>query len=275
MRYKADARTEEYEHVTLFGKPALFTSARISSFTVPDGWRCYELRGSDYDPGDPIMVEDHVVVNHAGSVLMPADLKLESLKEHRRRIGDQLLFLGETLTLQQFCDEHGLEFPADHRKFAPIPAQIDQKQLFYSLPTSEDERIGCVGHLRMDFGRNGKEFWTSWFEHGTGELTTPEFIAELNDVVNELRETVLKDRANMRMYCAEFGGDLGENLGVDQYGYVIDTEDYQYCLRCKPMEGDYDGYLYCYDKRVQQQMSEIQTMVLEQDDQFPSPTMQF
>ena len=63
---KSDARKEEYEHVELFGKPALFTDSRISRFTVPQGWFCYDLRGSDYDPGRPIMVENSVVVNHAG-----------------------------------------------------------------------------------------------------------------------------------------------------------------------------------------------------------------
>ena len=46
---KADARKEEYEHVELFGKAALFTDSRISRFTVPQGWFCYDLRGSDYN----------------------------------------------------------------------------------------------------------------------------------------------------------------------------------------------------------------------------------
>ena len=35
----------------MFGKPALLTDSRISRFTVPQGWFCYDLRGSDYDPG--------------------------------------------------------------------------------------------------------------------------------------------------------------------------------------------------------------------------------
>ena len=104
----------------------------------------------------------------------------------------------------------------------------------------------------MDFGRHGTEFWSSWFDHCGGELNTPEFKAEIDEVVNELRETVLKDRATMRSYCADFGGELGENYGIRQYGYVVETEHYRYCLRCKPQEGDYDGYLHCFDKRVQE-----------------------
>ena len=54
----------------------------------------------------------------------------------------------------------------------------------------------------------------------------------------------------MRIFCLENGGELGENYGIEQYGYVLETEHYRYCLRCKPQEGDYDGYLWCFDKRI-------------------------
>ena len=249
---KADARKEEYDHVELFGKPALFTDARISRFTVPQGWFCYDLRGSDYDPGNPIMVEDHVVVNHAGTILTPTDLKLDKRKEHRRKIGDGLNFLGESLTLEQFCEEHGLDYPADTRKYLPHPASRSEAGMFYAHSQEENEALGSIGHLRMDFGRRGTEFWTSWFDHCGDKLNTPEFKAEIDEVVNELRETVLKDRASMRSFCSDFDGELGENFGIRQYGYRIETEHYLYCLRCKPQEGDYDGYLWCYDKRIQE-----------------------
>lgn len=35
-----NARKETYEHIELFGKPALFTSARIDRLTVPKGFSC-------------------------------------------------------------------------------------------------------------------------------------------------------------------------------------------------------------------------------------------
>ena len=47
------------------------------------------------------------------------------------------------------------------------------------------------------------------------------------------------------------------NFGIPQYGYVVETEHYRYCLRCKPQEGDYDGYLWCFDKRIQE-MNRVQ-----------------
>ena len=46
-----NARTEEFQHIEVFDKPALFTNGRIARDTVPEGWYCYDIRGSDDDPG--------------------------------------------------------------------------------------------------------------------------------------------------------------------------------------------------------------------------------
>ena len=58
-----NAMTEDYEHIELFGKPALFTNARGDTHTVPDGWYVYDLRGRDDDPGMPHTLELLVVAN--------------------------------------------------------------------------------------------------------------------------------------------------------------------------------------------------------------------
>jgi hypothetical protein len=67
---------EEFQHIELFDKFALFTNGRIARDTVPKGWYCYDIRGSDDDPGELCYVEENVVVNHAGSVLMPEKLAM-------------------------------------------------------------------------------------------------------------------------------------------------------------------------------------------------------
>ena len=46
-----NAKTEMFDHIELFGKPALFTNFRIDRSTVPENWYCYDFRGSDSDPG--------------------------------------------------------------------------------------------------------------------------------------------------------------------------------------------------------------------------------
>ena len=69
-------KTEEFQHIEVFDKPALFTNGRIARDTVPKGWYCYDMRGSDDDPGELCYMEENVVVNHAGSVLMPEKLAM-------------------------------------------------------------------------------------------------------------------------------------------------------------------------------------------------------
>ena len=121
---KLDARKEkeEFEYVELFGKPALFTNGRVSRFTVPQGWFCYDLRGKDSDPGDPASIEKYnVVVNHAGTILSPTEVKMTKGKDYRK-LKDGLNFLGGDMTLEEFCNEQGLDYPADNRKFIPRPA---------------------------------------------------------------------------------------------------------------------------------------------------------
>lgn len=244
-----NARNEEYEHIELLGKPALLTDSRIDRDTVPKGWHCYDLRGSDYDPGKPITVENWVVVNHAGTVLMPDDLKLDAVKDRRRRIGDKLNYLDETLTLEQFCEEHGIPYPEDTRKYTLRPASEEEAGLFYAMPEERDRLLGAIGHVRFDFGNSGEQFCHTWWPRGPEELNSPEFKNELTDVVNELREGMLKSLENMKRYCINHGGALV--LGTyPSYGYTIETESYVYRLRCVPVRGDYNGYLSCFDKRA-------------------------
>ncbi len=134
------------------------------------------------------------------------------------------------------------------------PASIEEAGLFYSqMEEGEDHSLGTVGHLRIDFGHRGQEFWSSWWEHNGDHFNTPEFREELQMVVDELRRSgPLKDLKTMRSYCDGHGGAI-EDKGAT-CGYIADTEHYRYCLRCTPLPGHYQGYLYCYDLRQQQLM---------------------
>lgn len=125
------------------------------------------------------------------------------------------------------------------------PASLEEAGLFYSEPDEEqDKSLGTVGHIRMDFGHNGKEFWHTWWPHNEDQLNTPEFKDELQTIVDTLRKDgPLKDLSSMRSFCAQNGGAITRD--GRSFGYVMDTEHYRYCLRCTPSPGDYQGYLLC------------------------------
>ena len=136
------------------------------------------------------------------------------------------------------------------------PASIEEAGLFYSeLDKAQDEALGTVGHIRMDFGSGGKEFWHTWWPHNEDRFNTPEFKAELQEFVDALRANgPLKNLSEMSSYCYQNGGTI--TADGHNYGYIADTEHYRYCLRCNPTPGEYQGYLYCYDKRQQRMASE-------------------
>ena len=140
----------------------------------------------------------------------------------------------------------------DTTQFHIRPARPEEAGLFYTPHPEEDKRLGTVGHVRMDFGRSGNEFWHTWWPRGPEKLNSPAFKAELQEVVNTLRKDVLKSRFAMERFCYERGGKIDGGY-VQNYGYIVETERYRYYLRCNPSPGDYNGYLTAYDLAVQRQ----------------------
>ena len=99
------ANDEQYQEIELFDKLGLFSNGRIARDNLPEGVYCYDLRGSDYDPGDPVCVEERVVVNHAGSILLTEPLELT--EDGRLMLTEEkgLNFTGGFSTLSQFLQE--------------------------------------------------------------------------------------------------------------------------------------------------------------------------
>lgn len=139
--------------------------------------------------------------------------------------------------------------PAAEYSVALKPASQEEAGLFYS-DEKQDEVLGTVGHLRIDFGSGGKSFWSTWWPHNADQLITPEFKRELQHTVDTLRrDGPLQSLTAMSSYCWKHGGEISKNDHV--YGYIAETEHYRFCLRCTPRPGEYQGYLYCYDLRQQ------------------------
>ena len=109
-------------------------------------------------------------------------------------------------------------------------------------------QTGCIGHLRADFGSNGKQFFSSWDDHRV-DLKSDAFKHELDEVINALREDekygyLLKNRGYLSSNCwrtpgCSFGNDR-------EYGFRADTPHYSYMLRLNPNKGEYNIYCYCY-----------------------------
>lgn len=91
---------ERYQEVTLFEVPALFSNGRVERSQLPPDLFCYDLRGSDDNPGNPICVGDRVVVNHAGSVITAIPIPVP--ESGHLWLGEELNFDGGISTLAQF-----------------------------------------------------------------------------------------------------------------------------------------------------------------------------
>ena len=98
--------TDPMQHAALLGKPVLFTNWLIQRDIIPDGWYCYDLRGTHKSPSTRTTLVDHAADYHAGTVLSPIPLKHEGTAS--RRVNGTFYLLGEEMTLEQFCEEHDL-----------------------------------------------------------------------------------------------------------------------------------------------------------------------
>ena len=126
---------QQYQEVEWFEKPALFSNGRISHDDLPEGVYCYDLRGSDDDPGFPICVEERVVVNHAGSVILTAPLEFS--EEGRLYFTDEngLNFNGGMLTLSQFLQEQKKDRRTEEVEAESISYAVCQ---YFGIQTGEN-----------------------------------------------------------------------------------------------------------------------------------------
>lgn len=131
--------------------------------------------------------------------------------------------------------------------FVRPAAEAERK---YAYTQSEDDAtIGCIGHLRADFGSSGREFWSSWADHNP-ELKTDDFRSTLDDVINRFRENEvfcpLKSRGKMSRFCADYPEAAEENGWGGNHIFRADAGSYTFIMRMNPNPGFYNLYCYCY-----------------------------
>ena len=71
-----NAMEEQFEEITVLGKPALFTDIRINRGSVQKGLYLYEVRSDDDGCGDPVQIARGIMVNHFGSIITREPIRL-------------------------------------------------------------------------------------------------------------------------------------------------------------------------------------------------------
>lgn len=246
---------DRLEKAYLFGAPVLYSVGPIPREDIPRSWYCYDLRGTVHDPDRPYGLVDRAERNHAGSVLSSLPLKRDQAKS--RLVKDKFWLTGMSLSLEEFCADEQICCPKTPLRHMLRPALPEEAELFFALPPEKDEELGAIGHVRVDFGHDGRGFYHTWWPRGSKELNTQEFRDELTKVVDDLRKGILKDLSSMRRRCHGTEGAIEGRACRQNYGFTLETERYLYRLRCNPVSGDYQAYLSCFDRQAEKPGSSI------------------
>jgi len=125
----------------------------------------------------------------------------------------------------------------------------DEYPLFFRMEGKPAERHGFIGYLRGDYGRSGREFWTTWFDCQP-DLKTDAFRDEFDGILEYLRETSLhpvEGADPFQFHCLQ---NMRARVTDTEVRFKVVTEGYSYYFRCQPRQVE-DYHLYCmvYDNR--------------------------
>ena len=270
---KENLLNEELQEIEIFDKPGLFSNGRLRDEDVPEGLYRYDLRGSDYDPGQPITVEKTVVVNHAASVLMAEELDLGA--EGRLELGEEgLNFTGAELTVREFMEEqqqknnaliHGDSYHIAVEGHIGTWYAIDETEVggekFFLLEHEEHGDMAACVAVNEQGKLVAEDLWNG-FDEDFQEAVQKYFSEKWNmpkkeDVVSEIIEKAVpvpnnseKDYSDVPVYYEPFSY-AKENDEVDLYrtSYRLNSE----CKQAihEAIADNYDG-MYLGDGAVDQ-----------------------
>ena len=129
-----------------------------------------------------------------------------------------------------------------------------ENEMIYTFAQSQQlyMQTGCVGYLRGDFG-HGNAFYTSWFDTAPFRKT-PEFQSEFNEVITAFRDDpqyrgILHNLEDMKILCTTRPkSKMPDRLREHSYAFRADTEKHAYLIRLFPQKGDYNFYIYAYQR---------------------------
>ncbi len=129
-----------------------------------------------------------------------------------------------------------------------------EHKLVFALDNEDPCLAAFIGYVRGDFGKNGDEFWHTWFGHDEGK-NGPHFKRQLTSIADDCRKNeqypVLRDYRSMTEFCYKHQNTrLPENLAERSSAIRIDSHDYVFYIRLNYQRGDYNFRIYCYEKKV-------------------------
>ena len=144
----------------------------------------------------------------------------------------------------------------------------EERSFAYTQDPQTLHSSGCIGHLRVDMDSTGTGFFSSWDTHSPS-LKDEVFKAEFDALINELRFNddlggILKNRSSMSKFCHAIPGSEITDDGRN-FGFRIDTDEYAYMLRLNPNKGEYNAYIYAYDREMLDMFLEPQQEVQQEE----------
>lgn len=239
----APPNATKYQEIEIFDIPGLFSNGRIDAADIPEGLYRYDLRGSDYDPGDPVTVEERVVVNHAGSILTAKPLDIPEGGSLRLTEDEGLNFVGGEITAYQFKAEQKKDRNTEEVEAESISFAVCA---YYGIATGENS-FGYIATWSKD--KELKELRTSL---ETINKTSSELITDIDRNYAE----IMKEReADLTITEPVLQTPTEEAL------YLVDDAVY---LHVQPTDGGWDYSLYDKESKKLLDGGMIETAAIEE-----------
>ncbi len=239
----APPNATKYQEIEIFDVPGLFSNGRIASADIPEGLYRYDLRGSDYDPGEPVTVEDYVVVNHAGSILTAKPLDIPEGGSLRLTEDEGLNFVGGEITAYQFKAEQKKDRNTEEVEAESISFAVCA---YYGIATGENS-FGYIATWSKD--KELKELRASL---ETINKTSSELITDIDRHYAE----IMKEReADLTLTEPVLQTPTEEAL------YLVDDAVY---LHVQPTDGGWDYSLYDKESKKLLDGGVIETAAIEE-----------
>ena len=141
---------------------------------------------------------------------------------------------------------------------------LEERDFAYTQDQQTLHSSGCIGHLRVDMDTDGTGFFSSWDTHSPS-LKDEAFVAEFDELIKELRFNedlggILTNRSSMAKFCNAIPGSEITDDGRN-FGFRVDTDEHTYMLRLNPHKGEYNAYIYAYDRELLDMFMEPQQEV--------------